>query len=176
MSWNDLPGHFNFEDVYDQAVRDAMNGDTLVEVGVLFGRSLAYLTRKVIESGKRLRVVGVDAFNHDAAWLGAFEALMRAYAPEERERIELVQSLSVPAADLFKDESLRFVFIDADHSHAGVHADINAWLPKVERGGVLAGHDYHPKDWPGCWQAVRERFGEIEPYGQAKYCWRVRVP
>jgi hypothetical protein len=40
------------------------------------------------------------------------------------------------------DESLDFVFIDADHSYAGVEKDIKLWMPKLKRGGLLSGHDY----------------------------------
>lgn len=60
-------------------------------------------------------------------------------------RSEIIVSESVAAAAGFADNSLDFVYIDADHSYDGVTADINAWLPKVVPGGVISGHDY--LDW-----------------------------
>jgi len=45
-------------------------------------------------------------------------------------------------AKKFKNESLDFVFIDAGHAREEVTADIEAWMPKVKRGGLLCGHDY----------------------------------
>ena len=43
------------------------------------------------------------------------------------------------------DGPLDHAFIDADHSYEGVTADIEAWLPRVRRGGWIGGHDYaHP--------------------------------
>jgi predicted O-methyltransferase YrrM len=48
---------------------------------------------------------------------------------------------SALAAARFDDASLDAVFIDADHSEEAVTRDIAAWLPKVKRGGVIAGHD-----------------------------------
>lgn len=36
------------------------------------------------------------------------------------------------------------VFLDAAHDYASVAADIEAWLPKVRKGGILCGHDYWP--------------------------------
>lgn len=34
------------------------------------------------------------------------------------------------------------VFIDADHSYEGCKGDIEAWLPNIKPGGILAVHDY----------------------------------
>ena len=58
------------------------------------------------------------------------------------DRSELVVGSSPDIASLFKDESLDFVYIDADHGYESAKADINAWWLKVRTGGVLAGHDY----------------------------------
>ena len=33
------------------------------------------------------------------------------------------------------------MFLDADHSEAGVAAELSEWLPKLRPGGVLAVHD-----------------------------------
>lgn len=57
---------------------------------------------------------------------------------------ELIREPSVTAAAKFADGSLDFVYIDGDHSYAGVTEDILAWYPKLRTGGVLAGHDYCP--------------------------------
>lgn len=51
---------------------------------------------------------------------------------------------SVEASKDFKDGSLDFVYIDADHSYEAVKQDIDVWLPKVKVGGVLGGHDFYP--------------------------------
>jgi hypothetical protein len=53
---------------------------------------------------------------------------------------------------------LDFVFIDADHSYEGCHADIKAWSGKVRGGGLLCGHDYDNVDYPqwGVKRAVDE--------------------
>jgi predicted O-methyltransferase YrrM len=54
-----------------------------------------------------------------------------------------VQSDSTAGAARYADRSLDFVFIDADHTTPKVTADVQAWLPKVKSGGVLAGHDWN---------------------------------
>jgi hypothetical protein len=53
-----------------------------------------------------------------------------------------VRSTSLDAAATFENQSLDAVYIDADHSRQGVLADLQAWVPKVRIGGVVAGHDY----------------------------------
>jgi len=49
---------------------------------------------------------------------------------------------SVEAASHVDDDSLDFVYIDANHTFEYVVADLAAWIPKVRSGGVIAGHDY----------------------------------
>ena len=71
------------------------------------------------------------------------------------------------AAGLFKDESLDAVFIDADHSYEAVKMDIQNWMPKVRKGGILAGHDYNSA-WPGVIKAVNEIFLEAQKIDS---CW-----
>jgi len=48
------------------------------------------------------------------------------------------------ASKLFADESLDFVYIDANHTYEAVREDINNWYRKVKSGGLIMGHDYLP--------------------------------
>ena len=45
------------------------------------------------------------------------------------------------ASEIFKDNSLDMVFIDADHRYSFIKHDVEAWLPKVKIDGIIAGHD-----------------------------------
>ena len=200
MSWRDLPGWFDYADLYDRAVEDARPGDPLVEVGVALGRSVAYLTRRAIDSGKGLHIVAVDVWQTDPrpppgtpttdedwmGWTGRYHELwerhggtfavflagMTEHAREELEALSVVRLPSVQAARAFADRSLAFVFVDAEHDYGNVKADIAAWLPKVRYGGMLAGHDYAPQ-YPGVRQAVDEAFGTGR--GVSSSSWAVRV-
>lgn len=49
---------------------------------------------------------------------------------------------SIEAAKVVPDATLDFVYIDARHDYESVKEDLNAWLPKLRPGGILAGHDY----------------------------------
>lgn len=48
------------------------------------------------------------------------------------------------ASKLFADESLDFVYIDANHTYEAVKEDLNNWYRKVKSGGLIMGHDYLP--------------------------------
>jgi hypothetical protein len=95
-------------------------------------------------------------------------------------RARIVQADSVHAATTFRDASLDFVFLDADHGYEAVRADIAAWLPKVKPGGLLSGHDYatrQDRTW-GVIQAVDEAavaHGWDLGLGQ-NATWFVRLP
>lgn len=80
------------------------------------------------------------------------------------ERAVIMRMRSLEAAPLIEDESLDYVFIDAEHTYEGVSEDIRAWLPKVKKGGWIGGHDYEnePK-FTGVKRAVDEAFpGGVE--------------
>ena len=55
---------------------------------------------------------------------------------------ELIRKQGKDAAQLFEDNSLDFVYIDADHKYEAVKADIATWFPKLKSGGIMCGHDY----------------------------------
>ena len=54
--------------------------------------------------------------------------------------------MSVDFAKTIPDNSLDFVYIDANHSYACVMDDMTAWTPKVRSGGIVSGHDYDIAD------------------------------
>lgn len=74
------------------------------------------------------------------------------------DRVHFIQGLSDQSAARFEDESVDLVFIDADHSEQAVAKDIEAWLPKLKPGGVMSGHDYGSKNYPGVKRAVDRHF------------------
>jgi len=57
-------------------------------------------------------------------------------------RVTVKRDTSPGVASDFLDGILDFVYLDAAHDYESVMADIEAWLPKVRKGGVIAGHDF----------------------------------
>lgn len=54
----------------------------------------------------------------------------------------IIRKTSMEAVRDFPDESLDFVYIDANHLLKYVIEDICEWSKKVRNGGVISGHDY----------------------------------
>ena len=80
---------------------------------------------------------------------------------EFRDRIVVLEMLSKWACTYVSDDSLDFVFIDANHLYEYVKEDIRLWLPKLKPGGLMAGHDYdYPVPAWGVKEAVDEAFGD----------------
>jgi methyltransferase family protein len=190
MSYSDIPGFSGFLWLYDQAVAEAKDGAVFVEVGVALGHSIAYLARKVIDSGKKIEVWAVDPWAGTArngeqqSALGAdgtpgdftlFLRMMMRHAPEELEMIRVVRASSDRAADLFQSDvghGAHLVLIDAAHDYLSVLHDIEAWVDCVRPGGVLAGDDHEPT-YPGVQKACWEEFGNT--YQVTESTWHKRM-
>ena len=57
-------------------------------------------------------------------------------------RCVVMRKTSEEASANFKDASLDWVYLDAQHHGKGSRQDIEMWIPKVRSGGVIGGHDY----------------------------------
>lgn len=75
------------------------------------------------------------------------------------DRSFMLRMTSNEASKLFNDESLDFVYIDANHSYDGVMYDLELWYPKVKNGGLISGHDFLLMNWYN---------GEFLPNGKDK--------
>lgn len=53
-----------------------------------------------------------------------------------------------------------FIFIDGDHRYNAAQHDIKLAERLIQQGGIIAGHDYDRRDWPGVTKAVNEYYGE----------------
>lgn len=197
-TWQDIPGFFDFMDVYNQAVDESQDGDVLVEVGTFLGKSAAYMADRIKASRKALKLFTVDSWDHPlyARWWETVTASPQAARPGPWPVQELIgiplpdafrhsikavgadriitpiTSSSVEGAKNFRDHSLFFVFLDADHEYEGIRDDIAAWRNKVKPGGILSGHDYRVSAWPGVAKAVDEQFSNVEHRHNS---WLVRM-
>jgi hypothetical protein len=57
-------------------------------------------------------------------------------------KCKLVRKTSMEAVKDFDDESLDFVYIDANHQLKYIIEDLVEWTRKVRSGGIISGHDY----------------------------------
>lgn len=56
--------------------------------------------------------------------------------------VRFVMRTSAAASEMFDQESLDFVYVDAEHQSSQVYADLRTWWPRIKKGGILAGHDF----------------------------------
>ena len=56
-------------------------------------------------------------------------------------RVEIIKNFSNIAIKDIKDNSLDFVYVDANHKYNYAYEDIKLWFPKVKEGGIIGGHD-----------------------------------
>jgi hypothetical protein len=70
---------------------------------------------------------------------GFYEATKERLAPYN---CEIIKGFSMDAVSLFDDDTLDFVYIDANHNYKYVLEDIEQWTEVVKPGGIVSGHDY----------------------------------
>jgi len=131
------------------------------EVGVASGRNAEKMVQRI--PGLKLYLVDnyfyTKEYKHKSKWTAAtclkrakarFARLHKKYDFEEI----FIGKDSLDAVKDFKDESLDFVYIDANHAFDYAIRDIIEWSRKVRVGGVIAGHDYYMFDERGVVFAV----------------------
>lgn len=127
-----------------------------VEVGVADGRYSLILC----ESIPRLELGCVDPWDtYSLNSRGGGQKQQHGNYELAKERLApynatLIRKLSMEAVLDFEDESLDFVYLDANHDFDFIMSDLIEWTPKVRQGGVVAGHDYYHFTNSGVIEAV----------------------
>lgn len=65
----------------------------------------------------------------------------------------------------WKDE-IDLLFIDDGHLEPEIRGDIDAWLPHLKKGGLVAFHDYEAGHWPAIKVVIDELFAPDQPLGK----------
>lgn len=180
--YQNIQGWFSFPQLYSYIVKNSSNNSHFVEVGVWKGTSAAFMGVEIINSGKNIKFDCIDPFLAVGDELPEFkithEDLKNEFINNMKplEGYYTLYTLGSPeVTTLYKDQSLDFVFIDGSHKYEDVVKDVKAWLPKIKKGGILAGHDYH-YTWPDVVKAVNDVLGEgdwSDPWGN--YCWFFQI-
>ncbi len=163
--YKEIQNWFNYERVFDLAISKAQNGSKFVEIGVWKGGSTAYMGVEIINSGKKIEYDAIDTFEgsrEHGVVHGLYEEAFNNLKPLiDLNVVNLIKGHSQEVVEKYIDESIDFCFIDGSHEYEDVKKDILAYLPKVKKGGILAGHDYD-KIWDGVIRAVDETLGKVE--------------
>jgi predicted O-methyltransferase YrrM len=86
-------------------------------------------------------------------------------------KIIIYRMTSVDAVKVVPNNSLDFVFIDANHAYEYIKEDVKLWTPKVKKGGLISGHDYNNERF-GVTQAVDEIFPKAKSKRNVWYVWK----
>lgn len=98
------------------------------------------------------------------------------------DRIRIHQGLSVEVAKSFPDGYFDWIYIDALHNYESVKADLNAWYPKLRKGGLLSGDDYgtNIKPLADRWEKIYGSFANIYQWGTIEavneFCLENQIP
>lgn len=124
------------------------------EIGVSTGK----FSKHLCSCNKRLNLLAIDAWTLYPGYdddLGRKTRITQDELDKHLERAKerlarykrckIIRAFSLDAAKVIPDNSLDFVYLDANHEANAVMADILAWTPKVKKGGIICGHDYTVK-------------------------------
>lgn len=179
---HNVEGWCNFWSFYREIAEWIPDGGRWVEVGAYWGQSFGYAVVECLNRGKKIDMVAVDMFAWPSPEGWPMEQKFHYEMSPIAGHFRTVKGISWEVADQFEDESVDFVFIDADHVYQSVRNDVLAWLPKVKPGGIIAGHDYNPPHEVK--RAVDEIFGskvvpipsdDFYPEHRPFYSWKVQI-
>jgi glycosyltransferase involved in cell wall biosynthesis len=156
-----IANYFTFAPYYDRVVQQMPRGAKLVEVGCLCGSSLCYLGNAARRRENRLEVIGVDlgiGIENKSDYLDIPGLVENIRLTGCQDIVTLFVGESTKVARYFPDESLHLVNLDAGHRRNDILSDLQAWWPKIAKGGRLAGHDYNIAEWPEVPQVVNAFF------------------
>jgi len=117
------------------------------EIGVDRGLFSEYMCQNI----PNLHLTGVDPWTRDvfedgnpykldqSYFDGCYEEAKRRLAPYN---YTLIKKKSMDALADVPDNSLDFVYIDANHDFVNFSRDLDGWKHKVRPGGIVSGHDY----------------------------------
>jgi len=146
-----------------------------VEIGVLGGSGsegmlyrMPNLKLYCIDPWKHFTGRGYEAEhkqeNHDFNYAATKDKL-KAYG----ERAIILRMTSDEAMEEIK-EKVQFVHIDGDHRYEQVKKDIENYLPLIEKGGIISGHDWQNDDIK---KAVNENFQKDKIHLCEDFVWWV---
>ena len=133
----------------------------MVEVGSFYGASTVIfaLSKANIDSIEPFSCEVSDmVYNGNHITEEDFKEIANCYDENIKEynNVNKIKADSRKVVENYADNSLDFVYIDANHTYEDIKIDINLWLPKIKKGGWLCGHDF---SFEGIAVAIFELFG-----------------
>lgn len=121
-----------------------LNFKTGAEIGVMQGK----FSEVICQNNPQVKLYAIDPwlpykeyddFTKEDQFLAFYHDAVKRLS---KYNCEIIRKSSMEAVNNFKDESLDFVYIDANHYLKYVVEDIVEWTKKVRKGGIISGHDF----------------------------------
>ena len=156
--------------LYTLCYMQDLKGD-VVEIGSWQGRSTTFLARAVKESSNG-SFYAIDHFagNKEKEEFYAIDGSLSSLKENFNENmmkfglkeiVNLLDMVNTEAIQKINHKTIRFLFIDADHTKEGVQQDIKLFLPLLTKGSIVVFDDYF-EGFPGLIEAVDEMFGQYD--------------
>lgn len=168
-SYKDVPGWVNdAEHIYEEVCGEFKDGDIVAEIGSLLGQSACRMASLIKDSGLNVKFYSIDLFwmieqtfnnlthSHQpesflkyiqdirelAPGISIFDIVKHPLEPLELEDyVEFVTCDEKYAYRLFDDNSMKFLWIDGDHTGDVVYNNLVNFWPKIISNGIIAGDD-----------------------------------
>jgi hypothetical protein len=152
---------FGFTDMLKELKNLKGNNTTMIEIGSYMGESTMLFASSNIFN--KIYTIdphdGIEKFNEreNITW----GEVVDEYKLNTRyfDNIIHYEDYSYNVVDNFKDNSIDFIYIDANHSYESVKQDLSMYYPKVKDGGYIGGHDYSNEYEDSVCKAVKEVIG-----------------
>jgi hypothetical protein len=143
----------------EEYIKNFKGAEKIAEIGVLrglFSKHLEALNPKELHLIDTWKVWDEEFFDdyknyNQLYWDRMYNNVLSKFSSNDLVKIHRLSSEE--AVKNFPDNYFDLIYIDANHSYSFVKQDIELWLPKIKKGGILSGHDY---DSDGVSQAVNE--------------------
>jgi hypothetical protein len=120
------------------------------KIGVEVGTEEGNYAKVLCESNPSLHLYCVDPFEIYPDYRDYNNKTEKLFNSENKAKnllksynVTFIKKYSMDAINEFEDNSLDFVYIDANHEFPFVVEDIYYWNRKVKPGGIVSGHDYY---------------------------------
>lgn len=111
----------------------------VAELGVDHGD----FSKKILKINQPAKLHLVDVWKSERYPEHLFHEVSQKFQEEIQEgKVIINRGLSTEVVNLFEDNYFDWIYIDTAHSYAVTKAELTSYLPKMKKGGIIAGHDF----------------------------------
>ncbi len=142
-----LPYEFELDDSRLSLLEKIKPGDVCVEIGTFKG-DFADFILKMEPSKLHLIDPWISIMDVPARWHAIPQDQMdeiksQVYSRFASDaRVQIIEKYSIDGLDDFDDDSIDWIYLDANHSYSFIEQDLTNWWDKLKPGGFLCGNAY----------------------------------